>query len=79
MDSVDKWKPFFFRKMSDGLVGGDHKFFNDLMCQASLRPDDMLDLPLEIEDDLGLWKIKIKSPPSRPSLAKFLTEIGHEF
>src|SRR4030043_1122796 len=79
MDSIDEWKSFFLHPMGNGLVGSDHKFFDDLMGQISLRPDDVLRLPLEIEDDLGLRKIEIKGASFRSSSAKFLAEIGHQF
>src|SRR4030042_6283394 len=78
VDSIDKRRPSFLHKLGHSLVCGDHELFDDLVSQASLCPNDILCLPLEIEDDLGFWKIEINGSPCDSFLAKFLTEIRHE-
>ena len=79
MDSVDERGSTLFHEMSHGLIGSNHKFFNDLMSQVSLCSNDVFGLSLKIEDDLGFWKIKIKSSSVHPFLPKSLSEIGHPF
>src|SRR3990172_11807688 len=79
VNSVDERQPFPFNEASHCFVGGDHEFFDDLMSQISLRPDNVFCLSLKIEDDLRFGKIEIEGSSPHSLLSKVLGKGGHAF
>ena len=77
MNPVDAWYAAFVQVEGDKLVGGQHEFFDQFVCQVMFADTDPLDVASGVHMDFRFRHMEIDTATLESLLPEELAELVH--